>query len=53
MAKPEWTTVRPSLNQKSVIDSQLMKESCVVQVDSTDTGASDTVTKHIINYSWG
>ena len=46
MAEPEWTRVRPSLNQRSVIDyiitdTQLMKESGVVQVDSTDIGASD------------
>ena len=38
--------VRPSLNHKSVIDnviadSQLMRESGVVQVDRTDIGASD------------
>ena len=38
MAEPEWTRVRPSLNQRSVIDykitdTQLMKESGVVQVD--------------------
>ena len=46
VVEPEWTRVRPSLNQRSVIDyiitdTQLMKESGVVQVDSTDTGASD------------
>ena len=46
VAEPEWTRVRPSLNQRSVIDyiitdTQLMKESGVVQVDSTDIGASD------------
>ena len=44
--EPEWTRVRPSLDQKSVIDyvitdSQLMKDSGVVQVDRTDIGASD------------
>ena len=44
--EPEWTRVRSSLKQRSVIDyvitdSQLMKESGVVQVDSTDIGASD------------
>ena len=41
VAEPEWTRVRPSLNQWSVIDyvitdTQLMKESGVVQVDSAD-----------------
>ena len=45
MSEPEWTRVRPSLNQKSVIDyvlaDQLMRESGVVQVDRTDIGASD------------
>ena len=46
VAEPEWTRVRPSLNQRSVIDyiitdTQLMKESGVVQVDSTDIGESD------------
>ena len=46
VAEPELTRVRPSLNQRSVIDYiitdiQLMKESGVVPVDSTDTGASD------------
>ena len=46
MSEPEWTRVRPSLNQKSVIDyviadNQLMRESGVVQVDRTDIGASD------------
>ena len=43
VAEPEWTRVRPSLNQRSVIDyiitdTQLMKESGVVQVDCTDIG---------------
>ena len=38
MPEPEWTRVRPSLNQMSVIDyvitdTQLMKESCIVKVD--------------------
>ena len=42
MSEPEWTRVRPSLNQKSVIDyviadNQLMRESGVVQ----DIGVSD------------
>ena len=46
MSEPEWTRVRPSLNQRSVIDyviadNQLMRESGVVQVDRTDIGASD------------
>ena len=46
MSEPEWTRVRPSLNQKSVIDyviadNQWMRESGVVQVDRTDIGASD------------
>ena len=50
VAEPEWTRVRPSLNQRSVInyiitDTQLMKESGVVQVDSTDIGASDHVVR--------
>ena len=44
--EPEWTRVRPSLNQKSVIDFivanvQLMRESGEVNVDSTDIGVSD------------
>ena len=46
VSEPEWTRVRPSLNQKSVIDyviadNQLMRESGVVRVDRTDIGASD------------
>lgn len=46
VSEPEWTRVRPSLKQKSVIDyvitdSQLMKESGAVQVDSMDVGSSD------------
>ena len=46
VSEPEWTRVRPSLNQKSVIDyviadNQLMRESGIVQVDRTDIGASD------------
>ena len=44
--EPEWTRVRPSLDQKSVIDFivtdvQLMRESGEVIVDSTDIGVSD------------
>ena len=44
--EPEWTRVRPSLDQKSVIDFivtdvQLMRESGEVNVDSTDIGVSD------------
>ena len=44
--EPEWTRVRPSLHQKSVIDFivtdvQLMRESGEVNVDSTDIGVSD------------
>ena len=43
VTEPEWTRVRPSLNQKSIIDSdaQLMKASGYVHVDSTDIGCSD------------
>ena len=46
VAEPEWTRVRPSLEQRSVIDYiitdiQLMKESGIVQVDRTDIGLSD------------
>ena len=46
VSEPEWTRVRPSLQQKSVIDYvvtdvQLMRESGDVQVDTTDIGASD------------
>ena len=42
----EWTRVRPSLNQIPLIDyaitdTQLMKESSIVKVDTTDIGASD------------
>ena len=44
--EPEWTRVRPSFDQKSVIDFivtdvQLMRESGEVIVDSTDIGVSD------------
>ena len=44
--EPEWTRVRPSLDQKSVIDFivtdvQLIRESGEVNVDSTDIGVSD------------
>ena len=44
--EPEWTRVRPSLDQRSVIDFivtdvQLMRESGEVNVDSTDIGVSD------------
>ena len=44
--EPEWTRVRPSLDQKSVIDFivtdvELMRESGEVNVDSTDIGVSD------------
>ena len=46
VSEPEWTRVRSSLKQRLVIDyittdAQLMKESGVIQVDSTDIGASD------------
>ena len=43
MSEPEWTRVRPSLDQKSVIDyiEQLMAVSGNVIVDSTDIGCSD------------
>ena len=48
---PEWTRIRPSLGQKSVIDFiitdlQLMRESGDVQVDSTDIGTSDNFWYH-------
>ena len=44
--EPEWTRVRPSLDQKSVIDFivmdvQLMRKSGEVNEDSTDIGVSD------------
>ena len=46
VSEPEWTRVRPSLKQKSVIDYivtdvQLMREPGEVQVDTTDIGATD------------
>ena len=46
VSEPEWTRVRPSLQQKSVIgyivtDVQLIRESGDVQVNITDIGASD------------
>ena len=46
VAEPEWTKVRLSVNQRSVIDliitdTQLMKEPGIVQVESTNIGASD------------
>ena len=46
MSEPEWTRVRPSLDQKSVIDyilmdEQLMAVSGNVIVGSTDIGCSD------------
>ena len=46
VSEPEWTRVRPSLDQKSVIDcilmdEQLMAVSVNVIDDSTDVGCSD------------
>ena len=43
VSKPEWTRVRLSLDQKSVIvtDAQLLRESGDVCIDSTDIGMSD------------
>ena len=46
MLEPEWTRVRPSLKQKSIIDyiitdPQLMAVSGNVRVDNTDIGCSD------------
>ena len=46
VSEPEWTRVRPSLDQKSVIDYILMDEQLMavsenVIVDSTDIGCSD------------
>ena len=46
VSEPEWTRVRPSLDQKSVIDYILMDEQLMVVsgnviVDSTDIGCSD------------
>ena len=45
-SEPEWTRVRPSLKQKSIIDyiitdAQLLEVSGNVHVDSTDIGSSD------------
>ena len=45
MVEPEWTRVRPSLKQKSIIDygitdAQLMAVSGNVHVDTTDIGCS-------------
>ena len=45
MSEPEWTRVRPSLDQKSVIDyiitdAQLLRESGDLCIDSTDIGMS-------------
>ena len=46
VVEPEWTRVRPSLKQKSIIDyvitdTQLMTVSGDVHVDTTDIGCSD------------
>ena len=46
MTEPEWTRIRPSLKQKSIIDyiitdAQLLKVSGNVHVDGTDIGSSD------------
>ena len=46
VVEPEWTRVRPSLKQKSIIyyvitDAQLMAESGNVHVDTIDIGCSD------------
>ena len=46
VVEPEWTRVRPSLKQKSIIDyvitdAQLMAVSGNVHVDITDIGCSD------------
>ena len=46
MLEPEWTRVRPSLKQKSIIDyiitdPHLMAVSGNVHVDNTDIGCSD------------
>ena len=46
VTEPEWTRVRSTLKHRSVIDyiitdTQLMKKLGVIQVDSTDIGASD------------
>ena len=46
VSEPEWTRVRPSLNQRSVIDYvitdvQLLAASGDVHIDNTDIGCSD------------
>ena len=46
VSEPEWTRIRPSLKQKSIIDyiitnSQLLQVSGNMHVDSTDIGSSD------------
>ena len=46
VSEPEWTRVRPSLKQKSIIDyiitdAQLLQVSGNVHVDGTDIGSSD------------
>ena len=46
VSEPEWTRVRPSLKQKSIIDyiitdAQLLEVSGNVHVDGTDIGSSD------------
>ena len=46
MSKLEWTRIRPSLKQKSIIDyiitdAQLLEASGNVHVDGTDIGSSD------------
>ena len=46
MPEPEWTRVKPSMKQKSIIDyiitdSQTLAESGNVSIDYTDTGCSD------------
>ena len=46
VSEPEWTRIRPSLKQKSVIgyiitDGQLLEVSGNVHVDGTDIGSSD------------
>ena len=50
MSEPEWTRVRPSLDQKSVIDyvitdAQLLRESGDVCIDSTDIGSFSSVAR--------
>ena len=41
LSEPEWTRVRPSLDQRSTMDAQLLRESGDVCIDSTDIGMSD------------